>query len=523
MTGPTSFRREIPRSPRPASAAARHRDDHIESALPGWFVLAGDAVALVVVLAVTRLVAPSIQNLFAPGGGLRFGWLGWLDLPQSSLPPYPWIAVTGFLILTMPVILTAIGVAGGYRLEIARMSRTRLFGPTIVGPILGLGAFLFVQFGVHAGRWSRVFLFTDLLLAIGALVTFRVALRTYKVRRVLAGRYVRSTAFVGRPEDIARVLACEASQLALTHYRCAGFFSTGEGPAISLPLPVLGSVESVASALVRTTIDLVVAVVPDRGAPWLPSVIRACDYMRVPVQVIPVALIDLGPLLNDLRPSPTAAPLALPSIFFQRWRIDPGLLFVKRFLDAALAAALLVILSPVFLFIAIVIKVTTPGQNVFYRWSVIGYQGRPFMGYKFTTMVADADARRAHLLHLNEMSGPVFKIKNDPRVTLIGRFLRKFSLNELPQLWSVVKGDMSLVGPRPAGAWEIAAYEDWHMRRLSFRPGITCLWQVRGRNRIASFDDWVRMDLEYIDSWSLWLDCKILLRTIWVVVAATGS
>jgi lipopolysaccharide/colanic/teichoic acid biosynthesis glycosyltransferase len=120
------------------------------------------------------------------------------------------------------------------------------------------------------------------------------------------------------------------------------------------------------------------------------------------------------------------------------------------------------------------------------------------------------------------MSGPVFKIKNDPRVTPLGRFLRKYSLDEMPQLCSVIKGDMSLVGPRPAGRDELVRYEFWHKRRLSIRPGITCLWQVRGRNKISDFDEWVRMDLEYIDNWSLWLDIKILWRTIFAVLRGTG-
>src|SRR5204863_1336856 len=130
----------------------------------------------------------------------------------------------------------------------------------------------------------------------------------------------------------------------------------------------------------------------------------------------------------------------------------------------------------------------------------------PVTGDKFTTMVANAERQRDELLARNKMHGPVFKLKDDPRVTSLGRVLRKYSLNELPQLWSVLKGDMSLVGPRPAFRHELDRYDFWHKRKLSIQPGITCLWQVRGRNRISNFDDWVNMDLEYIDNWSLWLD-----------------
>jgi len=192
-------------------------------------------------------------------------------------------------------------------------------------------------------------------------------------------------------------------------------------------------------------------------------------------------------------------------------------------MDIILSAALLLACAPLFLLIALAIKLTTPTLPVFYRWDVVGFRGRRFTGYKFTTMIADADASREALNDRNEMQGPVFKIKADPRVTPLGRFLRKFSLNELPQLWSVLKGDMSLVGPRPAFPHELNRYQLWHKRKLCVRPGITCLWQVRGRNRISRFDDWVRMDLEYIDNWTLWLDIKILLRTLWVVVSGTGS
>jgi lipopolysaccharide/colanic/teichoic acid biosynthesis glycosyltransferase len=288
-------------------------------------------------------------------------------------------------------------------------------------------------------------------------------------------------------------------------------------------LPRLGAISEVGATLVRTPIELVVVVLPEAGAPWFAEVVRACDYMRVAVQVTPAALMDLTQTLGDLRVVEGFSPIPLPGAFLQSRNIDSGALFLKRLIDVSVAALLLVLLSPLFLIIALAIKISAPRGHILYRWNVIGYQGRPFTGYKFVTMVEDADARRSALQHLNEMTGPVFKIKNDPRMTPLGRFLRRFSFNELPQLWSVLVGDMSLVGPRPAGAWEIDAYEDWHKRKLSFRPGITCLWQVNGRNKVSSFDDWVRMDLEYIDRWSLWLDVRILVRTAWVVAAGSGS
>jgi lipopolysaccharide/colanic/teichoic acid biosynthesis glycosyltransferase len=180
-------------------------------------------------------------------------------------------------------------------------------------------------------------------------------------------------------------------------------------------------------------------------------------------------------------------------------------------------------LLPLFALIAIAIKVTTPHLPVLFAWRVVGYRGRRFTGYKFTTMVSDAEAKLPELAPLNEMTGPVFKIAKDPRVTPLGRFLRKYSLNELPQFWSVLKGDMSLVGPRPAWPHELERYKLWQKRKLTAKPGITCFWQIRGRNKISNFDDWVRMDLEYIRNRSLWLDCKILVKTAWVVLCGTGS
>jgi len=195
----------------------------------------------------------------------------------------------------------------------------------------------------------------------------------------------------------------------------------------------------------------------------------------------------------------------------------------KMLMDFFGALLLLILLSPLFLLIATAIKCVSPGP-VFFRQQRSGLSGAPFTLYKFRTMVTNAEQFKHELEAMNEMRGPVFKVTNDPRVTRIGKWLRRYSLDELPQLFNVLRGEMSLVGPRPLPVDEVKRFNDLaHRRRLSVKPGITCLWQISGRNQIADFKEWVRLDLEYIDNWSLWLDLKILLRTIPAVFAATGA
>lgn len=200
-----------------------------------------------------------------------------------------------------------------------------------------------------------------------------------------------------------------------------------------------------------------------------------------------------------------------------------GYLFAKRIIDFILSGTGLIVLSPLFLLIALAIKLSSPKGAIFYPWHVLGKNGKPFVGYKFRTMVPDADQLKQELLGFNEMQGPVFKMRNDPRITRLGRFLRKFSLDELPQLYSVLKGDMSLVGPRPPSRLEAEKFEFWQRRKLSIRPGISCLWQVNGRNEICAFSEWARLDLEYIQKASLFLDIKIILLTIPAVLSGRGA
>ncbi|HEX2833001.1 MAG TPA: sugar transferase [Thermoanaerobaculia bacterium] len=197
-------------------------------------------------------------------------------------------------------------------------------------------------------------------------------------------------------------------------------------------------------------------------------------------------------------------------------------LALKRTLDVAISLLILALSGPIFLIAAIAIKLSSPG-SVLFKQERIGLNGRMFTLYKFRTMIADAHARREEVEHLNEMTGPAFKSKADPRVTPVGRWLRRFSLDEIPQFWNVLKGDMSLVGPRPPIPEEVTQYHRWHRRRLSMKPGLTCLWQISGRNEIQDFDHWMQLDLQYIDNWSPSLDFKILLRTIPAVLTGKGA
>jgi exopolysaccharide biosynthesis polyprenyl glycosylphosphotransferase len=194
----------------------------------------------------------------------------------------------------------------------------------------------------------------------------------------------------------------------------------------------------------------------------------------------------------------------------------------KRLLDLIVSFILLLLLFPFFLVVAALVKLTSRGP-VFFAQERIGLNKRRFLTYKFRTMIPNAEQMMAAIEHLNEVSGPVFKIKNDPRLTPIGKFLRRASIDELPQLLNVLKGDMSLVGPRPMAVRDYEGFsEDWQRRRFSVRPGITCLWQVNGRSDIP-FHRWMELDMQYIEKWSFWLDLKILLQTIPAVVRGTGS
>jgi exopolysaccharide biosynthesis polyprenyl glycosylphosphotransferase len=212
----------------------------------------------------------------------------------------------------------------------------------------------------------------------------------------------------------------------------------------------------------------------------------------------------------------------MPIVTIRSGPSDSWQLAAKRLLDVCGSAICLLALAPIFGLIALLIKLDSPGP-VFFRQERVGFYKRRFRLFKFRTMVDGAEQQQQQLESLNEAEGPVFKIKGDPRITRIGKFLRRTSLDELPQLINVLKGEMSLVGPRPLPVRDVERIDvQWHKRRFSVKPGVTCLWQVNGRSNV-NFSRWVQMDLEYIDNWTLGLDLKILIKTIPVVLRGSGA
>lgn len=483
-----------------------------------------DVIGLFLAFIATSWIAPVLDRELTAGGRLSGAWVHYLYPPRSigSFPPlseYAWV----FLLVALATI-ACMDISGGYA-PIRQQSIPKIIVVGIAGPLTGVALLSTILFALKTPLYSRVFVFAFGGIASFALIGCRFIGRGWYEYLRRQGFFAEAVAIIGTPNTARIVVEQLMETVSPAEYTLAGYFSLTAGTA-PIPtaaggeLPCLGHVENLDEALIHEPVQRIIMVPPANDGHWLTNAIGVCDYFRVTAHIIPESL--LSARLSDLIAGSSDAPGLLPAITLAPLETRADWLVIKRLIDVVVSGALLILLSPLFLLIAIAIKLTTPRLTVFYPWRVVGFCGRRFTGYKFTTMVQDADAQKDSLAALNEMSGPVFKITNDPRVTPLGKILRKYSLNELPQLWSVLKGDMSLVGPRPAGPHELRRYQLWHKRKLSAQPGITCFWQVRGRNKISNFDEWVRMDLEYIRNRSLLLDFKILARTAWVVVRGTG-
>ncbi len=279
---------------------------------------------------------------------------------------------------------------------------------------------------------------------------------------------------------------------------------------------VIGTFNDLPDILKNNVVDDVMFVVPRSWLGRIEEIMLFCEVRGLKVHVA-VDFFDL-----KLAKAKQTDFCGLPLLTFESTPDKIWDLMIKRFSDIFVSGISLLLLSPLFAIIVFLIKITSSGP-IFFVQRRCSLNGRQFKVYKFRTMVADAEGRLKEIMHHNEMDGPVFKMTNDPRLTPVGRVLRKISADELPQLWNVFKGDMSLIGPRPPLPAEVEKYDHWQRRRLSMKPGLSCLWQVNGRNRIVNFNEWMKLDLEYIDNWSLWLDCKILFKTIPVVLFGIGA
>lgn len=377
-------------------------------------------------------------------------------------------------------------------------------------------ALVFLEFSLRLDI-SRVFLFSFVILSWLLLLVFRLIARNLipvMRRRFGVLRYV---LIVGQGERAHR-LAASLETYYEQGLRIFGFLACpGEIPYIVMDAkpdyPVYPLVEF-QDLLRRHVIDEVHFAVDSDLLPSLEDVLLACDDQGVCSRIAA----DFFPHVNSRVALERVG--ETPMLTYSATPDDEVLLLIKRLIDVALASAALILLSPVFALIAILIRLTSPGPVIF-RQTRCGLNGRKFTFYKFRSMVVDAEERMHEVAHLNEKE-IVTKIPNDPRLTPIGRFLRRFSLDELPQLVNVLRGDMSLVGPRPAIPSEVAQYKTWQRRRLRMRPGLTCLWAVNGRDNL-DFETWMRLDMSYIDNWSLALDARIILRTIPQVMSGKAN
>lgn len=380
----------------------------------------------------------------------------------------------------------------------------------------GTATLAILIYGLKLEFVSRWFLVVFGAVNFGVLAAEKVGLR-------LVSRAVRSRGFNFRTVLLVGTgpKATQLGEFLEAHphwgFRVIGYLDDDNGGEIRLAnrWECLGRISDLETILMREVVDEVIFVIEKGRLGEYEQALAAAERhgvrSHVSLDIFPHVL--ARPVLEEMD--------GVPLLTFTTTPSNPLQLVVKRAVDLAISFILFVLTLPIQVAAAILIKLSSPGP-VFFRQVRCGLNGRHFTLVKFRTMHSGAEDRLLEISHLNEMSGPVFKVSRDPRLTKIGRLLRRLSIDELPQLWNVIVGNMSLVGPRPPLPEEVARYEPWQRRRLSMKPGLTCLWQVSGRSEV-DFDRWMAMDLKYIDTWSPMLDVKILLKTVPAVLSGRGA
>lgn len=380
-----------------------------------------------------------------------------------------------------------------------------------VGTVLISAAIFVLKYDFISRPFIAIFAVINFLLLCGFRIYARAGVSQFT--NILDGE--RHVLIVGTDEKAAKV-AEVLEQARQWGYKLVGIVQESSGQPFDsrlreYPLVDIGRLSEV---LRNHVVDEVIFVVDKEALARLEEIFLICEEEGIKTRV----MLSFFPHVTSK--IYLEALQDLPLLTFSTTPENEYLLFIKNIFDVLLAVFLLIVLSPLLLLIAVAVRLSSPGPVIF-KQVRCGLGGRKFVLYKFRSMIVEAEEVKNQLNHLNEMSGPVFKLSNDPRCTPVGRWLRKFSLDELPQLVNILKGDMSFVGPRPPIPEEVEKYERWQRRRLRMKPGLTCLWQVRGRNEI-DFGEWMKLDLQYIDTWSLLLDFKICLKTIPIVLLGRG-
>ncbi|MCW5212369.1 sugar transferase [Desulfobulbus sp. TB] len=344
--------------------------------------------------------------------------------------------------------------------------------------------------------------------------------QSYNTRNILVvGQGLRATQIITAIQEHRgagfQILGC------LTVDKQSSYSCYTQGQYISGTVKVLGSVSALPIILTEDIVDEIIFAADIQKIECIEKLIRFAEYLGVSVRIIPDFQLERIMYQPEIATVSIQDFMGHPTLSLSTTSQRKNALLVKGIIDYSLAGIGLILLSPIFFLIILLIKASSEGPAFFIQ-ERCGLYGRTFPLIKFRTMVNNAEQLKEKLQKDNEADGPVFKIHHDPRITRLGKFLRKTSLDELPQLFNVLMGHMSLVGPRPPLPEEVKKYEPWQRRRLSMKPGLTCTWQVNGRNTL-NFERWMRLDLEYIDQWSLTLDTKILLKTIKEVISFHGQ
>lgn len=401
------------------------------------------------------------------------------------------------------------------RLGMIRKELFNILKAISLGMLL-LSAFSFI---LNLNYLSRSLILLFFLINAALLALSRTAIRVFLRSLRKKGYNYRSFLIVGTGREVEKVLRL-VKELKYLGIKIAGFIApncedNGHNGKKIESYSILGTVDDLPDILYKECIDGVIVALPIGYFKNLRKTLEICEETGI------TAYVASEFLKRKVAKAYLEELCGMPFLSFATTPQFPGWMALKRLSDIIISCALLALLSPLFIVIALAIKITSKGPALF-KQSRVGLYGRKFTLLKFRTMIDNAEQLKFNLEYQNAMDGPVFKIKDDPRLTKVGKFLRKLSIDELPQLINVIKGDMSLVGPRPPLPEEVTKYARWQIRRLSMPPGITCTWQANGRNHIR-FEDWMKLDLQYIDNWSLLLDFKILFKTIFAVASCKGA